>query len=188
MTGARRGRVTALAASAVTAAALLLALAGAPSYAQDGGDGGQGGQGGGGGGGPINCTIDPNQPECTTTTIADTTTTFVETTTSVVETTTTFTPAPTAGDVVQGTTSTSIEVSTSQDVLIRGDGTEGAESTTTTTVVPASIADDQADDGPLLALIVGGLLLLAAAVGILTWRYWAATRPPLLPAVGSDHG
>jgi hypothetical protein len=35
---------------------------------------------------------------------------------------------------------------------------------------------------------VGGLVLLAVAVGILTWRYWVATRPPVGPAVGSDHG
>jgi hypothetical protein len=36
--------------------------------------------------------------------------------------------------------------------------------------------------------VVGGLVLLAVAVGILTWRYWVATRPPITPAVGSDHG
>ena len=173
MTGARRGRLAALAAAAGIAAGAMLLASGQP----------------GAGAGPIDCTLNPNAPECTTTTtVAETTTTFIETTTTFVQTTTTFTPSPTIGAAGQDPTSTSISVSTSQDVLVPGDGTEGAESTTTTTVLPSTIADDQADDGPLLALIVGGLLLLAVAVGILTWRYWAATRPPLLPAVGSDHG
>ena len=174
MTGARRGRLAALAASAGLAATLSLQLA-APSASTAG---------------PIDCTLNPNAPECTTTTtLLDTTTTTVaETTTTFAETTTTFAQSATTDEVVNTTTSTSLAVTTSQDVLVPGDGTEGAESTTTTTPVPSTIADDQADDGPLLALIVGGLLLLAVAVGILTWRYWAATRPPLLPAVGSDHG
>jgi hypothetical protein len=173
MTGARRGGLAALA-SATLAAGVLLALPGGSAPAA--------------GPGPIDCTLNPTAPECTTTTSVETTTTFAETTTTFIETTTTFGESPTTEEVVETTTSSSLDVTTSQDVLVPGDGTEGAESTTTTTAVPTTIADDQADDGPLLALIVGGLLLLAVAVGILTWRYWAATRPPLVPAVGSDHG
>ncbi len=96
--------------------------------------------------------------------------------------------AITQEEVVQTTTSTSLDVSTSQNVLVPGDGTEGAESTTTTTEVPTTVSNDDTSDGALLALIVGGLVLLAVVVGILTWRYWVATRPPLAPAVGSDHG
>jgi hypothetical protein len=168
MTRARRGRLAALAATAVAA---VVVLGTTPSGGQEGGPCVP----------PIDC------PSSTTTPTSETTTTFVETTTTFTETTTTF-QAPTTEEVVQTSTSSTLDVATSQDVLVPGDGTEGAESTTTTTAVPTTIADDQADDGPLLALIVGGLLLLAVAVGILTWRYWAATRPPLLPAVGSDHG
>ncbi len=170
MTGPRRGRLAALALAAGLAAGVLL-----PSGtvgAQDGGPCL-----------PLDC-----DPSSTTTTVLETTTTVVQTTTTFLQPTTTFQQTPTTEEVVATTTSTSLDVSTSQNVLVPGDGTEGAESTTTTTSVPATIADDQADVGPLLALIVGGLVLLAVAVGILTWRYWAATRPPLLPAVGSDHG
>jgi hypothetical protein len=80
-------------------------------------------------------------------------------------------------------------VSTSLDVLVPGDGTAGAESTTTTTQTPTTVSSGSGtSDAALLALIVGGLVLLAVAVGILTWRYWLATRPPLTSAVGSEHG
>lgn len=175
MSGRRRGRVAALAASAGVVAALLLVLAGhAPTAAQG-----------------VDCTLLPDDPECTTTTsdtVIETTTTFVETTTTTfLETTTTFGQAPTTAEVVQTTTSTSLDVSTSQNVLVPGDGTEGAESTTTTET-PTTIASDSASDGPLLAVIVVAMLLLAVAVGVLTWRYWVATRPPLSATVGSDHG
>ncbi len=71
-------------------------------------------------------------------------------------------------------------MTTSIDLLVPGDGTEGAESTTTTTPTPRpSASGGGTSDGTLLAVIVGGLLLLAVAVSILTWRYWVATRPPL---------
>jgi hypothetical protein len=79
-------------------------------------------------------------------------------------------------------------VSTSNNVLVPGDGTEGAESTTTTTETPTTISNDDTSDAALLGLVVGGLVVLALVVGILTWRYWVATRPPATPAVGSDHG
>ena len=89
---------------------------------------------------------------------------------------------------MQTTTTTTVNVPTSHNVLVPGDGTEGAESTTTTTEIPTTISNDGTSDAALLALVVGGLVLLAVAVGILTWRYWVATRPPVAPTVGSDHG
>jgi hypothetical protein len=170
MTRGRRGRLAALAASAVCAAVGIVTTA--TSSGQEGGPCLP----------PIDC------ESSTTTTIVETTTTFEDTTTTFAETTTTFGESPTTEEVVETSTSSTLDVTTSLDVLVPGDGTEGAESTTTTTPLPTTIANEQADDGPLLALIVGGLLLLAIAVGILTWRYWVATRPPMLPAVGSDHG
>ena len=45
------------------------------------------------------------------------------------------------------TTSTSLEVTTSKNVLVPGDGTEGAESTTTTTETPTTISNDDTSDG-----------------------------------------
>jgi len=179
MSGSRRGRLAALAAAAVLAAVVVLASSGTPSSA-----------------GPPNCTVDPLPVGCETsstessTTILDTTTTTVEetTTTFVQTTTTTHVRTATTAEVVRTTTSTSLDVATSQNVLVPGDGTEGAESTTTTSVVPTTVSNDGTSDGALLALIIGGLVALAVLVGILTWRYWVATRPPLAPPVGSENG
>jgi hypothetical protein len=174
MRGPRRGRLPALAASSLLVVATLLALAELGSAGPSCGD--------------------PPADPCdtttttTTTTAPTTTTTFQETTTTFVQSTTTRGQTPTSEVVVQTTTSTSLDVSTSQDVLVPGDGTKGAESTTTTTETPTTISNDDTSDGALLALIIGGLVMLAVVVGILTWRYWVATRPPLMPAVGSDHG
>jgi len=94
------------------------------------------------------------------------------------------TASPSGDEPLGTTTSTSLPVATSNDVLVPGDGTEGAESTTTT-VATTTVSEDGADDGTLVALVVAGLVLVALAVAVLTWRYWAATRPP---PVGSDHG
>ena len=124
----------------------------------------------------------------TTTTVPTTTTTVPTTTTTFVQTTTTQGQSATTEEQIVTTTTTTLDVSTSVDVLVPGDGTEGAESTTTTTLTPTTISNEGTSDGTLLALIVGGLVLLAVVVSILTWRYWAATRPPLAPTVGSDHG
>src|SRR3546814_997755 len=79
--------------------------------------------------------------------------------------------------------SEALTVSTTSDLLVAGDGTEGAESTTTsTTVVATSVDDSGTSDGTLIALVIAGLVALALAVAFLTWRYWAATRPPRQPA------
>lgn len=173
MRGPRRGRLAALVAAVALGGAVPLGTGwGTPSAA-----------------GPIDCTLDPSAPECTTTTtIATTTSTTVlqTTTTAFVAPTTTRQQTITTQAPVESTTSTSLEVATSRDVLVPGDGTKGAESTTTTLATPSTVSSNEDDDAALLALIVGGLVLLAIAVGILTWRYWVATRPPPGPTVGSD--
>jgi hypothetical protein len=184
MVGARRGRLAALAASAGFALAVLVGSSGGtPSAAAPTGE----------------CptpTLLPSDPcpsstsgDDTTTSFEDTTTSFEETTTTFTETTSTRQPTATTQEEVETTTSTSLDVTTSVNILVPGDGTEGAESTTTTTETPTTISDDDGtSDGVLLAVVIGGLVVLAIVVGVLTWRYWAATRPPAAPAVGSDDG
>jgi hypothetical protein len=138
---------------------------------------------------PLGC--DPTE---TTTTVGDTTTTILDTTTTVEETTTTQArpsttttrPAsrPTTTTIVEvEITTTTLGVTTSTNLLVPGDGTEGAESTTTTeAAVAISSTDDGPSDGTLIGIVVVGLVLIAVAVGVLTWRYWLATRP--LPVEG----
>ena len=118
-------------------------------------------------------------PTSTTATTATTTTTVpAPTTTAARQTTTTRRTTPTTKRAA--TTTTTIAVSTSVDVLVPGDGTKGAESTTTTTIQTATkISREDGSDRMLIAAVIGGLLVLAAGVGVLTWRYWVATRPPL---------
>ena len=121
-------------------------------------------------------------PTTTTTTLPPTTTTIAETTSTTVEqTTTTAARRQTATTQAERiATTTTVAVSTSINVLVPGDGTQGAESTTTTTVQTATkISSQDGHDRLLITLVIVGLLLLAVAVGVLTWRYWAATRPPL---------
>lgn len=136
-------------------------------------------------------------PSCATTTTERTTTTVDETPTTEdtlfdeeEETPTTFDEDELGGDdgdereerstrtVPVETTSATVTVTTLTDVLIPGDGTEGAESTTTTSPRLAS-ADGGLSDEQLIFVIVAGLTLVAVVVGVLTWRYWDATRPTL---------
>jgi hypothetical protein len=168
MSGVRRARLAALGAAGLLAAIPLL---GSTALAQDPP-------------GPTTSTTSTT----TTTTAPTTTTTAPTTTTTFRSTTTTQRQTATTVERVATTTSTSLDVTTSVDVLVPGDGTEGAESTTTTTQTPTTVSNGGTSDATLLRLIVGGLVLLAVAVAILTWRYWAATRPPLASTVGSDHG
>ena len=72
----------------------------------------------------------------------------------------------------------SLTAATLHDVLVPGDGTEGAESTTTTQPELAS-ADSGLSDEQLIFVIVAGLAMVALVVGVLTWRYWSATRPTI---------
>ena len=120
-------------------------------------------------------------PPTTATTLPPTTTTIAETTSTTVEQTTTTARRQTATTQAERiATTTTVAVSTSINVLVPGDGTQGAESTTTTTVQTATkISSQDGHDRLLITLVIVGLLLLAVAVGVLTWRYWAATRPPL---------
>lgn len=141
------------------------------------------------------CTTDPTEPpptepsttiEATTTTAAAPTTTepAVERTTTTRRTATTT--ATTTGVVVATTTSSTISVSTSVNLLVPGDGTEGAESTTTSAAPKLAAKDSGPSDQQLLGIVIGGLVLMALAVAVLTWRYWKATRPPAreAPAAG----
>lgn len=123
---------------------------------------------------PAGCVDPPPSSETTTTsTEVVTTTTEEETTTTAARRTTT-----TVVDIVEEVTTTTLPVATSVDLLVPGDGTEGAESTTTTeTVAVAAVSDDGPSDGTLIALVVAGLVAIAIAVAVLTWRYWVATRP-----------
>lgn len=123
-------------------------------------------------------TTTPSTSEPTSTTVEDTTTTFEEVTTTTERRTATTDdqPATTEPEVV--VTTTEAAVTTSSNLLIAGDGTEGAESTTTTVTPVATVSDDGVSDGTLIALVIAGLVAVAALVGVLTWRYWKATRPP----------
>ena len=141
-------------------------------------------------------TLEPCPPvettEPTTTSSETTSTTLVETTTTAPPQQTTSTSTvrrtTTTERQVVASTTTTLNVTTSINLLVPGDGTEGSESTTTTLQTQTRISGGGTSDGTLIALIVGGLLALAVFVSVLTWRYWAATRPPLMSTVGSDHG
>lgn len=68
---------------------------------------------------------------------------------------------------------------TERDLLVSGDGTEGAESTTTTstTIVEVAADDGSLDEETQIWLIVAGLVVVAALIGVWTWRYWVRTKP-----------
>lgn len=122
-------------------------------------------------------TVDPNE----TTTTVETSTTVEDTTTTEDQSTDTTRVAPaTTEELVE--TSTTLSVTTSSNLLVPGDGTEGAESTTTTVLLPTSVEDDGPSDGTLITLVIIGLVVIAGVVSVLTWRYWVATRPPLREA------
>lgn len=132
----------------------------------------------------------PGLPDCeTTTTDAVTSTTLLRTTTTTRASTSTTARAPattaprlTTTTTVPGTTTTTMTVTTSANVLVPGDGTEGAESTTTTVEEAKKVSDGGLSDGTLIGLVIAGLVVIALVVAVLTWRYWLATRPPLLDA------
>lgn len=158
--------------SMIVLSSMLVSSAGA----QDDGDGGL-----------IPTSTTTTEPEDTTTTEA-TTTSIEETTTTYNESTTTFTqsspvyqaPATTEAQIIETTTSESVTTTTGRNVLIPGDGTEGAESTTTssTTVVKASdVASSGIDETTKVWLVVAGLVAIALAVMAWTAYYWRSTRP-----------
>jgi hypothetical protein len=70
--------------------------------------------------------------------------------------------------------------STARDLLVSGDGTDGAQSTTTTSTTVVEVAADEdgaLDEQAQIWLIVAGLVLVALLIGLWTWRYWVRTRP-----------
>jgi cobalamin biosynthesis Mg chelatase CobN len=129
-----------------------------------------------GGAGPIDCTLDPADPACAPTSTDDEpSTTADETTTTESSTTTSAAQTTTTEEQVTTTTEDATTLSTVNALLVPGDGSEGAESTTTTTV--AVDDGDDSSEATVVWLIVAGLVAVAAAIGVLTWRYWLATKP-----------
>lgn len=78
--------------------------------------------------------------------------------------------------------------STARDLLVGGDGTDGAESTTTTstTVVEVAADDGTLDEEAQIWLIVAGLVAVAALIGVWTWRYWLRTKPAVVEGGPDD--
>ncbi|MGE3621466.1 MAG: hypothetical protein AB7L84_13480 [Acidimicrobiia bacterium] len=79
----------------------------------------------------------------------------------------------------------------STGLLVPGDGTGGT--TTSTTIVTEPVEPDPADDDgvsdeTLVRLVIAGLVVVALLVGVLTWRYWVATRPATRPAARPGKG
>jgi hypothetical protein len=102
-----------------------------------------------------------------------------------------FTPAAAQDDVdPDPTVPSATETETASEtpaMLIRGDGREGSESTTTTIPMEPIAADSEGpSDESLIRLIIAGLVLVALLVAVLTWRYWVATRPELLPVADAE--
>lgn len=122
---------------------------------------------------PTTTVVEPttSTEAATSTTARPATTTTARQTATTVRQTTTTAPA---------TTTTLAPVTTVSNLLVPGDGTEGAESTTTTDATVTTVSDGGLSDGTLITLVIVGLLLIAVVVALLTWRYWVATRPPLL--------
>lgn len=81
-------------------------------------------------------------------------------------------------DTVEGETPTET-TSTARDLLVGGDGSDGAQSTTTTSTTVAEVAADEGtlDEQTQIWLIVAGLVVVAALIGLWTWRYWVRTKP-----------
>lgn len=127
------------------------------------------------------CTPDPilttSSTAATSTTARVTTSTSSETTDTTVRRTTT---TSSRAEAVASTSTTAVPTPTSARLLVPGDGTEGSELTTTTEGSVRLVGSGGPSDGTLIALVIVGLVLIAGVVGTLTWRYWVATRPPLI--------
>lgn len=142
------------------------------------------------------CTLLPLDPDCHPSTTVEeptsetTSTSEARSTTTTARTTATTAPRTSTTTAAPVTTTTTVEtITTVTNLLVPGDGTDGAESTTTSEVSPtATVSDDGPSDGTLIALVIAGLLVIALVVSLLTWRYWVATRPPLLEDPGPRPG
>lgn len=75
------------------------------------------------------------------------------------------------------TSTTGFQPTKGKNLLVPGDGTAGADRTTTTQAGRTRLSGSGPNDSALIAAMVGGLLVLALVVGLLTRRYWDATRP-----------
>lgn len=83
-------------------------------------------------------------------------------------------------DTVPAETSTTL-----RDLLVPGDGTDGAQLTTTsTTAAPEVAADGALDEETQVWLIVAGLVAVALLIGAWTVRFWLRTRPTGAPEDG----
>ena len=67
---------------------------------------------------------------------------------------------------------------TETNVLVPGNGLEGAQATTTTTA-PTGGGDSADDESRLIWMIIAALAGVGLLVALLTWRYWLLTRPGL---------
>ena len=112
----------------------------------------------------------------TTTTLFDATPTIDTSDTVRRSTATTERRRTTATTEATSTTQRSVTVSTTRDLLVPGDGTKGAE-TTTTTIEKVAVGKQGLSDDQLIVIVVLGLVVMSATTGLLTWRYWSATRP-----------
>jgi hypothetical protein len=73
-----------------------------------------------------------------------------------------------------------ITFTTVANLLVPGDGTEGAQATTTTTAPQPDEGSSADDENRLIWMIIAGLAAVAVLVAVLTWRYWLLTRPGLV--------
>ena len=73
-----------------------------------------------------------------------------------------------------------ITFTTVNNLLVPGDGTEGAQATTTTTAPQPNEGSSADDENRLIWMIIAGLAAVAVIVAVLTWRYWLLTRPGLV--------
>lgn len=125
-------------------------------------------------------------PSVTLTTPDDTTpTSAVESSSTTTQRVTSTTAAPRQSTTTVGSSrsesggsaTTTSPPDSRRNLLVPGDGTEGAD-LTTTTLAERRISAGGPSDGTLFLLIVAGLAVLAGVAGLLTWRYWHATLPP----------
>ena len=132
--------------------------------------------------------------ETTTTTeyVEPTTTTFDQSTdTTDFDETDGFDDEDDADDVDADEVSTTTEATstTIRNLLVAGDGTEGAESTTTTSTTVVGVENASSDgvsESTIIWLIVGGLVVIAGLIALWTWRFWRATRPAAASAAPSS--
>ena len=121
-------------------------------------------------------------PVATTTTVRSTPTTVRRTTTTVAEEAAVDVQVQVEQEDVVVEETDEVEeveqtITTRRDLLVPGDGSDGAPSTTTTTEAPEVASGDGLDEETQIWLIVAGLVVVALLIGAWTVRYWRRTRP-----------